>query len=380
MTPPVVSVGFVHAGPPEHGISRYGRVLAAAAARRPDVRVRESEMCLDGPLDRAQILAAAERLRDVDVVHLQYNNQRRGSVWGADWRQLENLKLFAAAVRRPVVATIHDVYPVWASPWTSALRRPVREGRKLATSGPQLATRWWLQWHAARVIVCSEEERKRLSWPVGRRPCVIPHFVEARHLVVSRDEARRSLDLQGKRVVTLLGYIHQRKGHQLLIDALPHLPADVVVVFAGGPLGSDRGFVDTLRDRARSLGVAERLRITGYLPEQQLEEYLVASDLGVCPFRTASASGSLSTWISAERPVVASNIPLIAEYNAVEAGAIATFAPYTAQALASAVNELLERTGTGGAPGVARLRQQLLIPAIVDRHVAAYRAAAEKRV
>jgi glycosyltransferase involved in cell wall biosynthesis len=370
-----MKVGFVHAGASEHGLSRYGRLLAAAAARRADVQVLECGLHLDGCSDRQQILAAAEQLASADVVHLQYNNQRKGSVWGAGWQQLKNLQLFAAAVRRPLVATMHDVYPLQPA-WSSAVRRPGREMRRLASSGPQLVTRWWLQRHAALVFVCSEEERKRLASPFGGGMCVIPHFVEPRELDAPREDVRRALGLTDCRVVTLLGFIHERKGHRLLIEALRQLSDDVVAVFAGGPALGSNGIVENLRALADSFGVAGRVRITGYLPEQQLEQYLIATDVAVCPFRSVSASSTLSDWISAVRPIIASNLPQIAEYNALEPGSIATFQPYSSQALAWAIRAVFDGKGAPQIEAVARLRARLLLPAVVNRHVAVYRKVA----
>jgi glycosyltransferase involved in cell wall biosynthesis len=365
-----MEVGFIHAGAPEHGVSRYGRLLASAAAQTADVRVRECEVRLDGRSDQEQLLAAAEQLAAADLVHVQYNSQPKGSVWGPGWRQFRNLRLFGAAVRRPLVVTVHDVYSLKPA-WPSALRRPGREVRRLAANGPQLAVRYWLQRRAARLLVCSEEERRHLS-----RSRVVPHFVEARPLQGSRDEIRRALALADRRVVTLLGYIHERKGHRLLIEALKQLPDDVVAVFAGAPAPSSNGIVEDLRALADSLGVATRLRITGYLPEQQLEQYLMATDVAVCPFRSLSASGSLSTWISTARPIVATALPQIAEYNAVAPGAIATFHPRSPEALARAVRTVLQDGGEAQSDALRRVRERLLLPAIAGRHVTIYREVA----
>jgi len=123
---------------------------------------------------------------------------------------------------------------------------------------------------------------------------------------------------------------------------------------------------------AQALGVADRFRITGYLPEHELNRYLAATSLAVCPFRDASASASLSTWISAARPILASSLPLIAEYNALEPDAIRTFHPYTAASLADAIRAALDRDSDAEDQRVARLRERLLAPAILDRHVEAY--------
>jgi glycosyltransferase involved in cell wall biosynthesis len=112
------------------------------------------------------------------------------------------------------------------------------------------------------------------------------------------------------------------------------------------------------------------------LPEQQLEQYLMATDVAVCPFRSLSASGSLSTWISTARPIVATDLPQIAEYNAVAPGAIAIFRPHSPEALAGAVRAVLQDGGDAQCEALRRVREQLLLPAIAGRHVTIYREVA----
>lgn len=125
---------------------------------------------------------------------------------------------------------------------------------------------------------------------------------------------------------------------------------------------------------AKTMGVEERLRITGYLSEEELERYLVATDLAICPFKNCSASGSLSTWISVAHPtILAFDLPQINEYNRLEPGAIKTFQPYTPAALAQAIRQLLPTCGESYAPAVERLRQRLSMPAIFDEHLSHYR-------
>ena len=65
---------------------------------------------------------------------------------------------------------------------------------------------------------------------------VIPHFVERRTLSLSAEEARARLGLSDRRIVTLLGFVYGRKGHRYAVEAVPYLPDDVVMVYAGGPV------------------------------------------------------------------------------------------------------------------------------------------------
>ena len=205
---------------------------------------------------------------------------------------------------------------------------------------------------------------------------VIPHFVEDRARLPAAATAKRALGLSDGPVVTLLGFIHERKGHRLLVDALADMPA-VTAVFAGLASPADESFLADLLCRARRLGVSDRLRVTGYLDEPTLEQYLAATDVAVCPFTSASASGSLSTWISARRPIVASDLPLVRDYNGLVPEAIHVFAPVTAAALAAAVNRVIDEPSHD----VGRLDclAAALSPQTVARlHAAEYAASARR--
>jgi glycosyltransferase involved in cell wall biosynthesis len=366
-------VGYVHAGPLEHGVSRYGRLLASEAGRRPDLRVLEGEILLTGrpSEDSRRVAEAACRLAGADVIHLQYNNQPSGSVWGPGWRQFVHLRVFARSTRAPLVATLHDVYPSAWPGWRSSVRHPVREIQREWRDSPPALTLRWLRGRTAGLFVCTHEERSRLVHAETRLR-VIPHFVEPRALSTPRAEGADGPGLTDKRIVTLLGYIHGRKGHRLLIEALPLLPENVVVVFAGAPAPSHPRIVSELLALAQARGVADRVQVTGYLPEPELERYLAATDVAVCPFKSMAASSSLSTWISTGRPIVASQLPQMAEYNAVEHGAIRSFHPYTPGALAEAIRAALENSEES-CRAVARLRSHLLLSSILDAHVEAYR-------
>jgi glycosyltransferase involved in cell wall biosynthesis len=354
-------VAFLHLGRAQGGVGRYGRILADAASRSPTLGViqvvaGEREATL-GELRRAARAASA-----ADVVQVQW----KSADWGGGIRSLGRLGFFMAACRRPVVATLHDVYPRlglrrrWLDPGALALRLLGRTG--------------------ARLVVHSEEERRRLLDLVPPdRVAVVPHFAEERPPLPDAGGARRSLGVADRRVVTLLGHMTRRKGHRLVLEALATLPADVVALFAGAPLEGRDAREQELRGAAAELGVEDRVRFLGHVPEEALAEVLAATDVSVSPFRDMSASGAVSTWISAERPIVASDLPAFREYETLVPGSIRIFAPLTADALASAVDAALEDAAAHGRdqpdPRVAELHRLLATPRIVERYESLYRDA-----
>ncbi|MGF1524209.1 MAG: glycosyltransferase family 4 protein [Leptolyngbyaceae cyanobacterium] len=418
-------IGYLHMGPSRHGVHRYGYLLAQAATQREDLDVIEASVCLseDKFKNRKLLIEAAQELSKADIVHIQFSKFGK-QLWGEGWSQLQHLRLFFKSCAAPVVVTLHDVYypPAnlvgvirsataklhrkaakpsqkqldtervskqektqknsnrVAKPQRSAIAKGFNFVRTVIKGvvGPDALALSEIARRTQKVIVCTQEEQKRIRDRVqSPKLAVIPHFVETRTISTTADEARKTLDLEGVKVITLLGFIYPPKGHQLLVEAMQDLPEEIRVIFAGGPSSSSyEPFVQELRDIAKSNGVDSRLRITGYLSETDMESYLKATDIAVCPFSRISASGSLSTWISVACPILASESPQIEELSQLEPEAIKTFSPYTPIALAKAIREQLSQPQSQAQSAVKRLREKLLIPTILNQHVSVYRRVA----
>lgn len=398
---PAVRVAYLHLGPDTHGITRHGRLLADGARRRPDLTVLEDSLVLGASRadDTARLITAARGFADADVVHVHCSTFNE-LLWGPGAAARENLRVFLDACRARVVVTLHDVWypPPGAAGITRALAPALRDAwrgegrdardpsdararaRRVTVAGRE----WWRAAHgeiagaleevrrrADAVIVSTEVEASRLGGRIeASRLSVIPLLVEDRTLRVGRDDARRALGVGDEPLLASLGFVFPYKGNALVIEALPMLP-DVRFVCAGRD-DVDPAHTAALHALADRLGVASRVRFTGRLDEDQLELHLAATDLAVCAFAEMSASASLSTWISAACPVLASDLPQIAEYDALVPGAIARFRPYTAEAFAAAARACLARDLGPVQARMRELRDRLSVAQIVDRHVAVY--------
>lgn len=397
-------IGYLQLGPSEHGICRYGRLIAAEGSDRLDLTITEASVNLtkNRKTNREMLIGAAHQLSSTDIVHIQYSGKNNQSLWGNRWEQLYHLWIFKHHCPRPIVVTLHDIYEPPLSIKTGLqtiyqsfkkLNPEVNKNKDILITGnnqsvaktPLLTividvlkrmyganalTFFWLLNQAKLVFVCSHEEARRLQPIINNNKVkVIPHFVEKRNFTCTQSEAKAKLKLDESKIITILGFIHGRKGYQLIVETMPQLPQNVKVVFAGGSSPGDEEFVTGLIQLAKSTGVDDRLRITGYLSEEELEQYLTATDLAICPFKFFSASGSLSTWISAARPILAYNLPQITEYNSIEPGSIKTFQPYESHALAEAIKQLLLATKPNEDPTVARLREKLSISTIFDKQL-----------
>jgi len=396
----MIRIGFLHLGHPSHGVCRYGRLLAEEMRTRPDVGIIERHLVLTGQYEQDVVYLrhAAKALSQAEIVHLQFTEL----IWG-EALCFPYLRTFFKACHSPIVVTIHDTEPMEASEnaMTVSRFRTVQlvgdffrqvqmackialhqTGRRRINIPQHLWIRWWLIRQAAASVVCTSEEKSRLDAIFrSRNVSIIPHFVEQRTGLPTHEEARCALGLEGRRVITLLGFIYGGKGYELLLEAFALLPDPrFLLVFAGGAVPGNEAYVSGIQALAASFGVADRLRITGYLDEHDLEQYLMATDIPVCPYSKCYASSSLSSWLSVCRPILASDLPQFQEYHRFEPEAVTIFTPYTPEALAEAIGEMLDAGHHEERHfKVARLRDQLSLPAIAERHFAWYQSVRTQR-
>ena len=400
-----LTIGYLQVGPIEHGICRYGRLVASEGRRRQDLVILEHNTRVTGGLRRDYILLrdAARAFRGADMVHIQVGIAGE-STWGKNALSMRNLTLFRWHWRRPLVVTLHDVNAsLECGTVRAVLRRAAGEvfhyvrraiglvlrpsRRGSATLRRALADLWqpdhlwgcliahWVLRFSKLVLVLSSMEQDTLGGMYAKKGTVlIPHFIEEH----SRPPRKTRAPSTSKTVI-VAGFIFRSKGHLLMIEAMSELP-DVSVIFVGGArlgVGGD-DVCAQLMALARARGVDGRLRVTGYLTEPEYQRYLSSADLAVCPFEPdKSASGSLSTLIAASCPILASDIPLIAEYNALVPGAIPTFSPYTAGALAAAIRRVLAMPYEKLIQGFDELRERLSPSNVYELHLSQYRRLVE---
>jgi glycosyltransferase involved in cell wall biosynthesis len=289
-----MTVGFLHLGSERGGIHRDGRMLAARLRRRPDIRVVECAVDLTGAglTGLSKLARAARTLSVADVTIVPYSPNR---LWAPGRTHLVQLVLTLILVPR-AVTVVHDVYP----------------------SRRWLSRNWWALTAVAllsRAVVFHEQhELATLKAVPGRgRLFRVPLPVEAMSLP-PRSGARAQLEVtESAAVLGMVGWIHPRKNCERAIEVLAHLPEDNQLWLIGSATPDAEPYCRRLTELARDLGVADRLRMTGYVSDDELRSHLAAVDVALVPYAAISASASLSTIIGARRPVIASDLAVTRE-------------------------------------------------------------------
>ena len=118
---------------------------------------------------------------------------------------------------------------------------------------------------------------------------------------VERAAERARLKL-ARRTLLSVGYLIPRKGHEIIIRALPALPDTDLLIAGEGP---EKHMLTRL---AAELGVAERVRLIGALPQAELRRYYGAVDALVLASSREGWANVLLEAMACGTPVVASNV------------------------------------------------------------------------
>ncbi|MGV3720660.1 MAG: glycosyltransferase [Actinomycetota bacterium] len=280
------------------GIAQYSRGLVEALRRSASVEVVPATF---NRAPRSVYRAMGVALNDGDVAHVQHSYAFFGGLHPlrSGWAAL------AGAIRRPLLVTVHEL----------DLRPGV--GRRLP---PALEAAYKRQYNrsvflhpaVSHLVVHSPVLRDELI-ELGARPervSYLPMPMDPPPVAPANPAPWvRKFGLTGKRPLVILGFLSRRKGYAVALRALQALPEEYVLVAAGGEHEADAtGTEAWLRSEAQRAGLEPRVRITGYLPDDELEQAAAAADVVLAPFLEMSASASLSYALARGKAVIASDL------------------------------------------------------------------------
>lgn len=254
----IAPVHHLVVGPPDHGVVRCARDMAAATA--------------------SPVVTAPDRLPPDTPVHIHFTDRLFGRT---AHEAADAIVALAQQHRARITVTLHDVPQISDG---SAFAARTDCYRRVIDC-------------AATVVVSSVHERLLLEDILDSRPDirVIP-------LPIDRP-ALRSDDVVPRRVVGILGFVYPGKGHSEVLGAMSALDTDVGFEIVGAASAGHEDVLDELRATARHLG--RPFSTTGFVPDAELGGRLRSIAVPVAFHRHVSASGSINTWIAAgRRPLV----------------------------------------------------------------------------
>lgn len=264
---------------------------------------------------------------DVDVVNLQHEYGIYGGEWG------EYVTEFLHMIRKPVVTTLHTL-----------LEEPAPDAKRVLEQ---------ILEHSDLVIVMAKVGMRILERLYGRsadRIRYIPHgcpnvpYIETAMM-------KKSLGLQNRVVLSTFGLLSRGKGIEYAIQALPQIQRErpeILYLIIGETHPEVRKregetYRQFLFSLVESLGMEENVRfVNRFLPENELINYLQATDLYVIPYpnREQISSGTLSYAMSTGRAIVTT--PFLQAEEVISNGAALECKFSDPDSIAECVNTLLK--------------------------------------
>ncbi|MTJ08640.1 glycosyltransferase [Anabaena sp. UHCC 0204] len=145
-------------------------------------------------------------------------------------------------------------------------------------------------------------------------------------------------------LISLFGFIAAYKGYQTALETIKKLPQNYYLLIIGSshPYGNDKTFNEIITYLNRNKKLQERIKLTGYLPLEKLEEYYKAVDICLAPYKgdTNLSSSAAITWaLTSGKPVIASKIDAFEELNE-EANCLSLITPDAPAELAYNIQSL----------------------------------------
>lgn len=333
------------------GISDYSRFLIAGLKTLPSVTELSTveapdNAVMSGKRAILRYFQEADRYRKLgsrmntvksgtpaDIAHIQHQY----FLFGGVAPHKNHIRDFLGSIHISAVLTVHEI------------AHPSYEGTKTEAAIIQSVNRQnFLHPAISEYIVHTNKDRESLI-NIGVPPDKIHHLIHGiptASPMPSSEAAKRRLELEGKRVITLFGFLSAKKGHKIAIDALLQLPDDVILLFAGDRHPEDRtDYVSKLTEHIAKYRLSDRVRITGYLPEEQIPVIMAATDVALAPFLESSGSGSLANLLAYGRAILASDIEPHLEINSEAPACLKLFRSGEVGSLVKELTSMLEESG-----------------------------------
>lgn len=146
---------------------------------------------------------------------------------------------------------------------------------------------------------------------------VIPHG-SPEPVFIDKNYCKNELKLGDHKILCIFGFIEPYKGYDTIINILPNLPQDVILLIAGG----SKRDTPLLQKLMSNVGRDPRIQITGYIPDADMPTILNAVDIFLFPYYRITQSGPLSLALAYRKPVITSDLAAFREikerYNCIE--------------------------------------------------------------
>lgn len=134
---------------------------------------------------------------------------------------------------------------------------------------------------------------------------------------------KNMLGAADKKILTIFGFIGLNKGHDLIVDILPELDKNHILVIAGAPRTKEQiKYQHLLEEQIFNARLQDRVKFLGFVDRKQLPVVAGATDIFIYPYRWIIASAALNIALSYQIPTITSDLnyfkEIKREYSCIE--------------------------------------------------------------
>ncbi len=205
----------------------------------------------------------------------------------------------------PVICTFHTLGGD-AMQYYSPVKIPKKTGIRLSWIYFRQLAKW------IDIIVTPSEDtaRELRANGIPNEIRSIPTPVDTdRFKPVDGSRIRKKYNLEGKRVMVHVGRVSYEKEINRLVEILPRLDEDIVLMVVGkGPA------LDHLKSQAKKLDVSDRVIFAGFVPDEELVEYYCAGDIDVMSSRWETECLTVLQALACGLPVACADARALRDY------------------------------------------------------------------
>ena len=161
------------------------------------------------------------------------------------------------------------------------------------------------------IIVHNDVAKKRLM-KLGAKEkqlYVIPHGTLEPIAPLNKVKCKEELNLMGKTVITIFGFIYPSKGYEIALKALKDLPNNTVLLIAGALRSKEyEEYYENLKKIVMEFCLNDRVIFYGFVPDDKIPIIFGATDIGLLPYTQTTESGVLHLLLAYGVPTLTSDL------------------------------------------------------------------------
>lgn len=234
---------------------------------------------------------------DCDLLHVQFNTDLFGKIGKINGIYIHLYYLLSKLIASTIITTIHDVPDLGKYSWLNKICMKSLYFPAILFS--------------RKIIVHTEEAKTRLlAYGINsKKIIIIPIGIDTNVKILNNRICKKKIKLVRNTVLFVWGFVRASKCYEDVINILPNLKENIVLLIAGPVRKEWQNYYHSLRTLAKKLGVEERVIFENrMIPETEVPFYFGAADLILFPYSEITQSAALSQAFAYLTPCLTSDI------------------------------------------------------------------------